>query len=242
MVRVTLGGAGLDGFAITSPTGHIKLFLPADGDTEPALPTFGADGIEWPAGRPRSVMRTYTPRRFDPSRLELDVEFFLHGVGPASRWAASATVGDRAAIAGPGRGYHPDPAAGWFLIAGDESAIPAIGMIVESLPEGAPARVVVEVTSTEDEQPLPRRHGVTTEWLHRDGRQPGELLEETMRGARLPSRNGRAWVAAEASRIRAIRRHLVTDGHLAPEHVVTRGYWRAGHPDHPDHDYGDTAA
>ena len=238
-MRVTLKGVGLDGFSIGSPTGHIKLFLPGDGDRQPTLPHFGPNGIEWPTGRTPSIVRTYTPRRFDPHTHELDVDFVLHGDGPAARWAASTSVGDHAAIAGPGRGYNPDPEADWFLLAGDESAIPAIATLIDAVPEGAPAHVVIEVESEQDEQPLPDHQGLTTQWLHRDGRPPGQLLEQNVRDATPPHGDGRTWVAGEATVIRAIRRHLLTDKKLPAKHLVTRGYWRAGHPGHPDHDDGD---
>ena len=118
------------------------------------------------------------------------------------RWAAATSAGDQAAIAGPGPGYDPDPAAEWFLIAGDESSIPAIGTIIEAHPHGVAADVVLEVESEQDEQPLPDRAHVTTHWLHRDGRPAGRPLDECVRGTALPSGSGRVWVAGEAAFIR----------------------------------------
>jgi NADPH-dependent ferric siderophore reductase len=240
--RVTFGGPGLDGFAVTTPTGHVKVFLPADGEAEPAIPTRGPDGLIWPDDRPPGTVRTYTPRRFDPERLELDVDFFLHGTGPASAWAARAVAGDQAAVAGQGRGYDPDPNAAWFVLAGDESALPAIGMILEALPESAAARVIAEVAGPDDEQQLPAHPTLITTWVHRGEVQPGLPLEDAIRSMVLPHGDGRVWVAGEASMIRRVRRHLLTDRRLRPEQVVTRGYWREGEPNHPDHDYGDDAS
>lgn len=237
--RVTFGGPGLDGFAITTPTGHIKLFLPADGESDVALPTRGPDGLVWPQDRPRGAVRTYTPRRFDAERRELDVEFFLHGSGPASTWAARAAPGDRAAIAGQGRGYDPDPGAPWFVLAGDESALPAIGMILEALPRTAAAHVYAEVASFAEEQPLPAHPLTITNWVHRDGAAPGARLEDAVRRMVMPHGDGRVWVAGEAAMIRRVRRHLLGERGLQPGQVVTRGYWQEGAADHPDHDYGD---
>ena len=79
MVRVTFTGDDLVAFAWNGPAAHIKLIFPEDGQAEPSMPQ--PDG-------PRSTRtRTYTPRRFDPTIPELDVEFVLHGHGPASSWA-----------------------------------------------------------------------------------------------------------------------------------------------------------
>lgn len=239
MQRVTFGGPGLEGFAITTPTGHIKLFLPAEGERDVVLPTRGPNGLVWPEGGPRGVVRTYTPRRFDPDRRELDVEFFLHGTGPASTWAGRAVPGDQAAIAGPGRGYDLDPSAPWFVIAGDESAIPAIGMIVEALPSTAAAHVYVEVASPADEQQLPAHPLTITNWVHRGDAAPGARLEEALRAMALPHGDGRVWVAGEAAMIRRVRYHLLAERALQPQQLVTRGYWQEGAENHPDHDYGD---
>jgi NADPH-dependent ferric siderophore reductase len=101
MVRVTFTGDDLSAFAWNGPAAHIKLIFPQDGQTEPPMPQ--PDG-------PRSTrMRTYTPRRFDPAIPELDIEFVLHGDGPASNWAAQATVGQALILAGPGPSYQIDP-------------------------------------------------------------------------------------------------------------------------------------
>jgi NADPH-dependent ferric siderophore reductase len=47
------------------------------------------------------------------------------------------------------------------------------------------------------------------------------------------------WVACEAQSVRRIRRVLLTERNLDPSSLVTRGYWRLGEDNHPDHDYGE---
>ena len=96
-------------------------------------------------GRHRTVIRTLTPLGFDGERLELDVEIVLHGHGPLSTWASRARPGDRAAISGTGRGYDIDQAARSFLLAGDESALPAIAMLLDVLPSTADVAAFIEV-------------------------------------------------------------------------------------------------
>lgn len=231
MVRVTFTGPELADFGWNGPAAHIKLIF---GPPAPATP--GADA-------PRPTMRTYTPRRFDRQARELDVDFILHGEGPASSWAERAAVGQTLTIAGPGRNYVIDPAAEWFLLAGDDTAIPAISTILENLPAGAAARVLIEVVDREDEVEIPAHANTTVTWLHRgpDVSQAGIALEASVRAWQMPAGNGRVYVACESGAMRRIRAHLLTDKTISREHLVTRGYWKLGAVDHPDGDYGQDA-
>jgi 4-hydroxy-2-oxoheptanedioate aldolase len=43
----------------------------------------------------------------------------------------------------------------------------------------------------------------------------------------------------EASAVRRIRGHLLTDRSLPRTQVTTRGYWSTGETNHPDHDVGE---
>ena len=46
---------------------------------------------------------------------------------------------------GPSGAYTPDPAADWHLLAGDETALPAISSALEALPANAIGKVFIEV-------------------------------------------------------------------------------------------------
>ena len=241
MVRIRVGGDELSEFPTTGPAEHIKVFLPAPGQDRPVLPVQGPDGPEYPPDQDRPTIRTYTPRRYHPDTLELDIDFLLHGDGPASNWATRARVGDVIGVAGPRGAYQPDPAADWVLLAGDDTALPAIGTILEALPPSARAKVLVEVRDAAEEQPLESAARVDVRWLHRgeaDG-SAGRLLEDAVRREDLPDGDGRVWVACEAQVMRSIKRHLVDDRGLDRSALVTRGYWRYGEANHPDHDMGE---
>ena len=231
MVRVTFNGPELAQFGWNGPAAHIKLIF-----SQPASEAQGAEA-------PRPTMRTYTPRRFDRQTGELDVDFILHGEGPASTWAEQAAAGQTLTIAGPGRNYVVDPAAEWFLLAGDDTAIPAIATILESLPATASARVFIEVRDREDEVQIPAHPKTTVTWLHRgpDVKRAGEPLEASVRDYQMPAGDGRVYVACESGAMRRIRAHLLTDKAIHREHLVTRGYWKLGAVDHPDGDYGQDA-
>ena len=239
LVSVWVGGDALEGFATAAPTSHLKVFLPADGQTAPILPEYTPDGVVRAEDGPQPAVRTYTPRRFDEASGTLEIQFVLHGAGPASEWADRASVGDQLAVAGPGGRFSMDPAAERWWIAGDESAIPAVGTLLEALPDSAAAEVHLEVAGPDDEIELASQAKTTITWHHR--RTPdawGTELDEAARGAAIAD-GTRVWVACEAAAMRGIRRYLLGERRLPASFLVTRGYWRLGAANHPDHDYGD---
>jgi len=234
MVRVVFTGAELAGFTWNGPAAHIKLILGPPG-----------------AAGERGLSRTYTPRHFDATRRELTVDFVLHGEGPASTWAAQAQVGQSMLIAGPGRSYTLDAQAQWLLIAGDESAIPAIATLLEVVPDSLRTQVLIEVNDAADEFAIaPERSNVNLRWLHRarpiTGHDPttpaGVELSAAIAAFQAPAGTGRVYVACEADAMRKIRRQLLVDRALPREWVTTRGYWKQGATDHPDRDYGEDVA
>lgn len=230
MVRVTFTGDDLAAFGWNGPAAHIKLIFPEEGQSEPTPPQ--PDG-------PRSTrMRTYTPRRFDPAIPELDVEFVLHGDGPASQWAAQAQPGQALFLGGPGPNYQIAPDAAWFVLAGDDAALPAIASILDALPAQARARVLLEVADAAEERPLASAAQLDVTWLHRGDNAADAALESAIRSLALPEGAGRVYVGCEAAAMRRIRAHLLQERGLDPATVVTRGYWKLGAVDYTDHDYG----
>ncbi|RBY94532.1 siderophore-interacting protein [Blastococcus sp. TBT05-19] len=191
-LRVTFTGPELDVFASNGWDQRIKVMLPLPGRGVVDCPA-GDDWYgEWRALPPERQMpiRTYTVRAARPELLEVDVDFVLHGAtGPASAWAESAAAGDEVVLVGPnarfpgptgGYEWHPPADASCLLIAGDETAVPAICAIVESLPEGRHARVLLEVPTAGDALNVAAPRGVEISWLPRrtgSGSAPrGQLL------------------------------------------------------------------
>jgi NADPH-dependent ferric siderophore reductase len=238
LVSVRVSGDALEGFQLDAPTAHIKVFLPLPGQDAPLLPEFLPEGQIIPDDA-RPAVRTYTPRRFDAATRTLEVQFVLHGAGPASEWAERASVGDKLAVAGPGGRFVMDSTAGHWWIAGDESAIPAVGTLLDALPDTAAAEVHLEVAGPEDELEFLSPAKTTIIWHHR--RVPdawGAELDEAARGAAIAD-GTRVWVACEAAAMRGIRRHFLAERGVPASSLVTRGYWRLGEANHPDHDYGE---
>ena len=129
MRRVTLAGPELEGLTVEQPAASVRLLLPSAADRELVVPSWNGNEFLLADGR-RPVIRTFTPRRLDREALELDLDVVLHGQGAAAEWAEAVEPGDAAAISGPGRGYVVDRDAPAFLLAGDETAIPAISQLL----------------------------------------------------------------------------------------------------------------
>jgi NADPH-dependent ferric siderophore reductase len=225
--RVLLSGTEA-AVAAAGPT--VNVLVPRVGDSAPRWPHVARDGrIVWPDGAHGVSLRSYTARRQDPAAGEVEMDFVLHGDGPAAAWAGAAEAGALLGVAGGGAlGDRP---AGWLLLAGDETALPAISRILAAAPATTTGVVFVEVAGPDEEQPLPAPSGMTVRWLHRGGTPPGEstLLADAVAGLDRPTGDDLfAWVAAESAAVRTVRADLRGRWGLgrAQHHAI--GYWRRG--------------
>jgi NADPH-dependent ferric siderophore reductase len=227
MVRVTLTGPELDGLTVEQPAASVRLLLPWPREQALVIPSWNGNEFLMPDGR-RPVIRTFTPRRVDSEARELDVEIVLHGEGVASEWAAAAEPGDPAAISGPGRGYAIDGDTPSFLLAGDETAIPAIIQLLEALPGEKPVQVHIEIAHSDARRALPDDPRATVQWceLPPDAT-PGDALVAAVRAADVAA-DARVWAAGEAAAVQRIRRHLFEDRGLPRAQASVRGYWKHG--------------
>ncbi|GAA4520093.1 siderophore-interacting protein [Actinoallomurus oryzae] len=232
MIRVFIGGEGLAGLGVGEFTDHyIKLLFPVPGVSYPE--PFDMEVIrrdlprdQWPR------MRSYTVRSWDPHALEMSVDFVHHGdEGLAGPWAANARAGDDVLFLGPGGAYRPSPEADWHLLVGDESALPAIAASLEALPQGAPARVFIEVTGPGEEQELITLGDAKLVWLHRGDAPVGDALVEAVHGLEFPDGDVHAFVHGEAGFVKRLRRHLRVERGIPLEQLSISGYWRYGTDD-----------
>jgi len=227
MVRVTLTGYELEGLTVEHPAASVRLLLPSPGAQELVIPSWHGNEFLLPDGR-RPAMRTFTPRLVDSEPLELAVEIVIHDDGAASEWAEAAEAGEPAAISGPGRGYAIDRDAQAFLLAGDETAIPAISQLLEALPADRPVQVYIEVAHPDARLPLPAHPRATVEWCDLPpGATRGDALVAAVYGADLAP-GTRVWAAGEAAAVQRIRRQLFVDRGLPRAHATVRGYWKHG--------------
>lgn len=225
MVRVTLAGPELAGFPVPEPAASVRLLIPSSGRSRLVIPEWNGNEFLLPDGQ-RPIIRTFTPRRYRPDELELDLDIVLHKGGATSTWAASASHGAPAAISGPGRGYDLDPAASAFLLVGDETAIPAIAQLLEALPEDKSIRAIIEIARPDSRLALPDHPQATVEWLNMPaGEAPGNSLIATVEEAEL-AEGTKFWVAGEAAAMHKIRQHLFKERGLPRSNATVRGYWK----------------
>ncbi|WET11757.1 siderophore-interacting protein [Pseudomonas sp. D3] len=220
MRRITLGGPELAGFVSLGSDDHIKLMFAQNAAEQAALqsPTFNIKG-----DGPQPAMRDYTPRRFDLSLGELDIDFVLHGDGPASTWAEQAQVGQHLYIGGPrGSMIVPDIFDSYLLI-GDETALPAIARRLEELPAGRRVLAVIEIADAAEQQALQSAAEVDVIWVLRG---QADLLD-TVRTLTLPSGALYTFVAMETKLSRQVRRVLLDTHKVDEAFLKAVGYWRA---------------
>jgi NADPH-dependent ferric siderophore reductase len=235
MRRVTLVGPELAAFerdgmpmpAFAAPgfDDHVKLVLASDGDVASALPVQRAHGIDWPAA-PNRQGRDYTPRRFDPGTGELDLDLVLHGDGPAATWAQDARPGDELWFVGPKASTVWPDDVDWALLAGDETALPAIGRFLDERPVDVPVQVVVTVGDTSARQDLALRDGDTVRWVVApEGDRTA--LDVAVRALAWWPGQVYAWAASESRALLPVRRYLTREHAVPRTHVDVTGYWHA---------------
>lgn len=213
MLRIVLGGEDLEGFASPSADDHIKLYVPGErGDLEG---------------------RDFTPRDFDPEAKKLTIDIALHPAGPAIRWAEQVEVGDAIEISGPRGSLLIAPDFDWWLLIGDETALPSIGRRVEDLAKGVRAITLVAVAGPAEEQVFDTRADHQAIWVHRvpDDATNARPVVEALKKIQLPPGEGFVWIAAEARVARAARDHIVNIKRHPVQWLRASGYWVEGQAD-----------
>jgi NADPH-dependent ferric siderophore reductase len=213
MLRVVLGGADFEDFSTPSADDHIKLYVPgAGGDLE---------------------ARDFTPRRFDADAKQLTVDIALHAAGPAIRWAEQAQIGDAVTISGPRGSVMVADDFDWWLLVGDETALPSIGRRVEGLAKDVRAITLVTVNGPAEEQLFDTRADHQPIWVHRspDEATNAQPVLEALKRIELPPGDGFVWIAAEARVARAARDHILNIRRHPPRWLRASGYWIEGRAD-----------
>jgi NADPH-dependent ferric siderophore reductase len=233
MIRVLLGGENFASFVVNGFTDkYVKLLFPRAGVTYPDPIDLDVIRKEYPREQ-WPTTRTYTVRYHDPDAEELAIDFVTHGdEGFAAPWAMAAQPGDEVIVRGPGGAYAPDRAADWHLLAGDESAMPAIGAALEVLAPGVPAHVFLQVADESEVQKLASPGDVEITWLFRSdfdsAAAAGEALVDAVRSLEFRPGAVHAFVHGEAGFVADLRRHLSRERAVPKDLLSISGYWRRG--------------
>jgi len=208
MVRLTFNGEGLASFRSTGIADeYVRLFFPDPETGELVLPEIDAEGRwSFPAERHRVQYSTYTVRRFDEVRCELDIDLVVHAGGRASDWACGAEAGERIVINNPRGLYKPPPDLRWQVLIADATGLPAIARILETCPADVDSRVFIEIDDEADQQELGIHHRASVVWLRGDTANPARSkLLDVLPTLPMETDGGYLWVAAEKSIVRALR-------------------------------------
>ena len=200
--RITFNDESLSDFVSASFDDHVKVFVD-------------------------DARRDYTPRSFDNAARELVIEFALHGEGPAAEWAAQAAPGHTLEIGGPKGSMIVPLDYDWHLLAGDETAFPAVARRLEQLPAGSKAIVVLQAADAADRRDFESAANVAVTWVETDAQ-----LLAAVRALALPAGDGYAWCAGEAACMAALRRELVDVKGHPREAIRAAAYWKRGATGH----------
>jgi len=110
--------------------------------------------------------------------------------------------------------------AGWMLLVGDLTALPAMARIAETHAATIPTRIWADVPDLEELAGyLP--DGPETTWLS------GTQLAEVVEAIDWPQGDGYFWMAGESAQMRSIRKFLMRERRLPATAYDVMGYWRA---------------
>ncbi|MER5836858.1 siderophore-interacting protein, partial [Streptomyces sp. NPDC002130] len=200
MRRITFGGAGLSDFETSgSPDERVLVRFPLD--------------------PPHA--RSYTVRRWQPSKNELEIDFVLHGHGGAALWAENAQPGATVHLSTASGWFTPPAECDWLLLVADHAALPAIGRILEEAPDDLPIHVIAQVPAPSEQQTFTTRADAHYRWID----EADSLLAE-LAGVRMPPGEGYIWCAVEAATARRIRAHLRRTWEIPATRMHVMGYWR----------------
>lgn len=231
MVRIVAGGPGISAVEDNGMTDAYSKMLFAHPETD-LTPPYDMTALrdELPLEL-MPAMRTYSVRRFDLANGRIWIDFVVHGdEGVAGPWADRARPGDPIVLLGIGGAYAPEPDADWHLLAGDESALPAIGAALEAMPRDAQGVALLEVGGAEDELDLDVPEGIEVTWLHR-GEQPAgttSLLVDAVRATRWREGTVQVFAHGERGAMKALRPYFTDERGLSRTDISLSAYWAHG--------------
>ncbi|PYE31689.1 NADPH-dependent ferric siderophore reductase [Rhizobium sp. PP-WC-1G-195] len=215
--RVRLSGASLERFSRDGL--HFRLLFPPESHIGQWPFVSGSGRVEWPGGTSQWHRPVYTTRSVDPENGTLDFDVFAHEGGRVTDWCKTLQPGMDVAIMGPGGEWLPD--AAWIALFGDETALPAIARILESLPTETSGVATILVSDAHDKQHLKTPSGMAVRWLVRGD---GISLLNELKQLEIPDDNRFVWIASERSEVNQAR-DMLADRGLQKSEMRAASYW-----------------
>ncbi|MCH2165712.1 MAG: siderophore-interacting protein [Marinovum sp.] len=196
---------------------HFRFVLPKPDDDDPQWPFVSQNGATvWPDGEKALHRPVYTVRHLHENEITVDI--FRHDGGRTTEWADKVAPGTRVGIVGPGGGGVLEETE--VLLAGDETAYPAISRIIDALPKGSTGNVLLLDHGDKADYPIPTHEGLTLRWI------APQDFDDAVVGSLPNAENGYAWIAAEKARIKIYRAHEAISA-FAKDQRYLASYWSA---------------
>ncbi|PDQ18939.1 siderophore-interacting protein [Mesorhizobium sanjuanii] len=230
MRRIRFAGEDLGRFAKFGGM-HIRMLFPTRNVPDPIWPVLGSNGLPaWPSDDRRPVARVYTIRALDVEKGFIDVDFLVHpGESVGASFAMQAAPGMKVGIMGPvGRPVRP---ASWYMLGADETGLPALARLLETLPAETKGVAFVEIADEAEKQPIDNATSIELHWLSRNGVPAGEdqRLANAVRSVAWPHIGSAfGWFAAEAAAAKIVREHWRGTLGLGRDETLAAAYWRRG--------------
>lgn len=215
-IRLTLGGPAMADFKSLGFDDHVKLILPLPGQERPHLPYLVDEKPHM--DEPRPEMRDYTPIHYDAEKNTVQLDFALHaGNGPAMQWAKTAPLGQWVGLAGPRGSGVMAPDLDWYVLLGDDTALPAIERFLVETSIAAPITIYLQLGDSADQRSWAPGSHITVHYV--------DCLAEAADAMALPEGTGFVWGGGENAQMAKIRTLLQVRG-LAPQQMHLSAYWR----------------
>jgi NADPH-dependent ferric siderophore reductase len=212
---------------VDQPASSVRLLLPDVETKRLVMPIWNGNRFVFDDGT-TPIIRTLTPVNFDAAARQVELDIVVHRGGAASSWAQACQWRDEAAISGTARGYPIDSSAKAYVLAGDETALPAISQIVAGAPAAIPVVAVIEVADGAARVEFASRRNLAVRWVvNPPGAAPGAALLPALLDVDMPS-GCKVWAAGEAGAMHRVRRYLTNERGLDRAAFMVHGYWKHG--------------
>lgn len=204
---------------------HFRIVYPKHRGVEAQWPYINeARRTIWPMGEKELMKPIYTIRTIDLNAGSFDFDIFLHEDGPTATWGHEVEIGEEVGLLGPAGGWMPQ--AEDMILAGDETALPAIARILENLPEQTRGAVFVSLENPQGQVDLNVPQNMSLQWIHRPVGDH-DLLFELVKDAAQPSEAERyIWFAAKKSVAKKARDHFTKNLGYNNKNSYIAGYWQ----------------
>jgi NADPH-dependent ferric siderophore reductase len=228
--RITFHAPEFGRFTPSGPDEYFALIFPARPGQDLVMPNADKVNVRTAVAQipepQRPEMRWYTVRARRPETAEIDVDIVVHGdSGPGSAWALRAAPGDRVGFRASGSCYRAPGGSGPQLFVADETAMPALYAVLESLESTAGVTALLELPDSSYDTPLAT--GFEPEIVLRGSDAPGSAALARLAELNL-GKVGYAWACGESSLATGVRRHLVKNNLADRRSIMFSGYWKLG--------------